>query len=582
MKSKTMTRAGVSDLKKTDGTKTISDLEKAELLNSFFQSVFTIEDSGPLPPPPSVTCDQVLEHFSIEEEDVRKILVSLQVNKACGPDGINPLILMKASSALAKPICHLFRVSLDAGEVPEDWRQAIITPIFKKGSRCDASNYRPVSLTSVVGKCMEKIVRDKVMTHLQVNNLICNEQHGFVSGRSCTTQLLETLDEWTEILDEGGSIDAIYTDFQKAFDTVPHQRLVRKLQTYGVSGYVLSWIRAFLRDRSQRVRINGTQSREAVVYSGIPQGSCLGPLLFVVFINDLPANVSSPVKMFADDTKIYIRSDIPGAPCDLQNDINILQKWTEDWLLRFHPQKCSVLKLGAKKTEARYFMKSKDANGMDCTIQLQESESEKDLGITIDNKLSFKQHVHQCTAKANRTVGIIRRSFTNLSDKIFVSLYTSLVRPSLEYGQSVWNPQLKQLCRELEDVQRRATKLLPSLKDKPYPERLKCLGLPSLEHRRCRGDMIEVYKYLHGMYCIRRPCFEHPPANLGLRGTTLKLQKNRFRLNIRGHFFSNRVISTWNSLPQSVVDAPSVNAFKNRLDTHWLFLPALYDPTCYH
>jgi hypothetical protein len=304
--------------------------------------------------------------------------------------------------------------------------------------------------------------------------------------------------------------------------------------------------------------------------------------LFVVFINDLPSTVSSSVKIFADDTKVYQRSDIAGATAEIQSDIDKLQQWSDDWLLRFHPQKCRVLKLGAKNSEANYYMKSKDANGDDCILKLAESEAEKDLGVMIDNKLSFKQHVSQATSKANRTVGIIRRSFTCLTEQTFVTLYKSLVRPTLEYGHSVYNPQSKQLCCELEDVQRRATKLLASLKDKPYEERLRTLRLPSLEHRRSRGDMIEVYKYLHGMYCTQRPRFEHPPANHGLRGSTLKLQKNRFRLNIRGHFFTNRVTTSWNSLPQSVVDAPSVNAFKNRLDKHWESLPTLYDPTCYH
>jgi hypothetical protein len=162
-----------------------------------------------------------------------------------------------------------------------------------------------------------------------------------------------TYDEWTEILDDGGSVDAIYTDFQKAFDTVPHRRLLLKLQAHGVCGRVLSWIDAFLRNRRQRVVINGVQSSEAEVCSGIPQGSCLGPLLFVVFINDLPTNVSSSVKMFADDTKVYRRNDVEGATNKLQDDINILQQWSDDWLLRFHPQKCSVLKLGSKKNRGQ-------------------------------------------------------------------------------------------------------------------------------------------------------------------------------------------------------------------------------------
>ena len=248
IKAKTNSRSGIADLKMPDGTKTASDLEKAELLNTFFQSVFTKEDEGPLPIPPFIDCKQEFEDFVIEEVEVRKVLANLQVDKAPGPDGISPLILSQASHVLARPICIIFKRSLQSGEVPDEWRQAVVTPIYKKGCRSDASNYRPVSLTSIVCKCMERLVRDQIIAHLQANNLICKEQHGFVPRCSCCTQLLETLDEWTEIMDDGGSIDAIYTDFQKAFDTVPHRRLLLKLQAHGVRGRVLQWITSFLKE----------------------------------------------------------------------------------------------------------------------------------------------------------------------------------------------------------------------------------------------------------------------------------------------------------------------------------------------
>ena len=224
-------------------------------------------------------------------------------------------------------------------------------------------------------------------------------------------------------------------------------------------------------------------------------------------------------------------------------------------------------------------MTSKNEKGDLQRVTLKESTKEKDLGVVIDENLNFKEHVAQATNKANRMTGLIRRSFDYLTSSTFIQLYKSLVRPLLEYGHCVWQPRHVTICSDIEDVQRRATKLLGPLKNKLYPERLRTLGLPSLEYRRLRGDMIEVYKYLNGFYKVQRPNFQ-PSLSNNLRGNALKLQKNRFRLDIRGNYFSNRVVTKWNSLPDSVVVAPSVNSFKSRLDKHWRDLPILYNPSC--
>ena len=301
--------------------------------------------------------------------------------------------------------------------------------------------------------------------------------------------------------------------------------------------------------------------------------------MFVIFINDLPANTMTTVKMFADDTKVFNRSDTQAGHKNLQDDLNKLQNWSNTWLLKFHPQKCSVMKLGPQKSDATYYMTSKNEKGELQRVTLKESTKEKDLGVVIDENLNFKEHVAQATNKANRMTGLIRRSFDYLTSSTFIQLYKSLVRPLLEYGHCVWQPRHVTICSDIEDVQRRATKLLGPLKNKPYPERLRTLGLPSLEYRRLRGDMIEVYKYLNGFYKVQRPNFQ-PSLSNNLRGNTLKLQKNRFRLDIRGNYFSNRVVTKWNSLPDSVVVAPSVNSFKSRLDKHWRDLPILYNPSC--
>ena len=579
--SKIKSRSGIADLKKPDGTKTANDTEKAETLNSFFKSVFNVENDGDLPDPPSYEYDNTLEDFEITVSQVKKLLLNLKPGKAPGPDGITPLLLSSAAESLALPVTMLFRQSLYEGSLPNEWKLAKVTPIFKKGSKQMANNYRPVSLTCVLCKVLEKIVREKLIEHLEANNLICENQHGFVTGKSCSTQLLETLENWTKILDERGSVDAIYMDFMKAFDCVPHRRLMLKLEALGVKGPVFNWIGNFLANRRQFVVVNNSCSQEANVTSGIPQGSVLGPILFVVYINDLPRVCSSSVKLFADDTKVFTRSDVEGATETLQEDLDKLQVWANTWLMKFHPEKCHVLKLGSKKSETTYSMSSRDTNGIEKRVMLEESNHEKDLGVYVDNKLSFREHIHQITMKANRLVGIIRRTFDYLTEEMFVKLYKGIVRPIIEYGHSVYQPELKSLCQEIENVQRRATKILSTLRDKTYPERLRILGLPSLEHRRRRGDMIDLYKYIHGHYTANEPSFI-VQENDRLRGHPLKLGKEQHRLRIRGNSFAVRVINSWNSLPEEVVTANTVNTFKTRLDKHWHGLPSIYDPECYH
>jgi hypothetical protein len=307
----------------------------------------------------------------------------------------------------------------------------------------------------------------------------------------------------------------------------------------------------------------------------------LGPILFVLYINDLPRHVQSNAALFADDTKVYARSDDASSRKTLQDDLDRLCQWSADWQLKFHPEKCSVLKVGNSGDSTAYTMTSRNAQDEERTVQLKVSEMERDLGVLVDKDLCFKSHVAQATTKATKVIGIIRRTFDFLTPSTFVQLYKSLVRPILEYGHSVWQPRHKTLCMELEDVQRRATKLVGNLQDKPYPERLAALNLPSLEHRRARGDLIDVYKYVHGDYDADKPQFQLHSGR-DTRGNSLKLNKSRCRLDVRANFFSQRVVSSWNLLPDSVVTAPNVNVFKNRLDKHWANLPTLFDPECYH
>ena len=403
------------------------------------------------------------------------------------------------------------------------------------------------------------------MSHLDNENLLSSKQHGFVKGRSTTTQLLSYLTECVEAVSCGEVVDSIYFDFAKAFDSVPHQRLLSKLSSYGFSGLLLQWIRSFLLERQQIVRVNGCYSRSCKVLSGVPQGSVLGPLLFVIYINDLPECVSSSSYLFADDTKILRKITTGNDAKQLQADIDKLHAWSQKWLLKFHPDKCHVRTIGnfdkILHTE-RYKLGSSE---------LEHVFEEKDLGVVFDSELTFEVHITSKIKKANSMIGVIRRSFSFLDGKLFKQLYTSFVRPHLEYCQSVWSPHLKKSTNLLESVQRRETKLVDGLQNLSYKERLQKLHLPTLSYRRMRGDMIELFKH-HNSYDEKSlSCYFRRRTKLN-RGHNLQLERNFSKDGKRGsqqNSFYFRTTKMWNELPKSVAEAETLDTFKNRLDEYW-------------
>ena len=332
VRRKLKTKSGISpllkDLKDPDSLK-FDDVDKANILQDQFSSVFTVEDDSRIPSIPEKT-DQKVNFLIITEAMVFEEICALNPNKSCGPDDVSPLMLINLAEYIAGPLSLLMNKTLHLGILPSDWKKAYVSPIFKKGARNVAENYRPISLTSVVCKIMEKFVKDTVLQHMVDNNLLSPKQFGFVSGRSTVTQLLRYLDECAEVISNDGIVDSIYFDFSKAFDTVPHQRLKCKLKPYGIDGELLSWIEGFLSGREQRVRVNGELSEPKAVISGIPQGSVLGPLHFVVYINDLPDVVCSNVLLFADDTKIFRHVATKDDALQLQKDIDALARWSDD------------------------------------------------------------------------------------------------------------------------------------------------------------------------------------------------------------------------------------------------------------
>ena len=347
VRRKTKYRASIPELEIDDTSElTAGNEQKAEVLSKYFASVFTKEPEGE-PLDIQEICDNKLEDCDLDADMVKERLSKINIAKSPGPDRIHPRVLRELYDSIHVPLAEVISSSLDTGELPTDWKDAHISAIYKKGPKKKAENYRPVSLTSIVVKIAESIIREEIIRHMRQNKLLSNKQFGFLRGRSMVLQLLVVLDKWTEILDQGGVIDVIYCDFMKAFHKVPHNRLLHKLQSYGISGKVLNWIRAFLLNRRQRVRVQGSFSGWQKVTSGIPQGSVLGPLLFVIYINDLPSVVTnSDPYLFADDTKLF-KGIFNASDCaHLQQDLDRMCEWTNTSLLKFHPDKCKQMRIG--------------------------------------------------------------------------------------------------------------------------------------------------------------------------------------------------------------------------------------------
>ena len=534
--SKIKCKVNISNLKKDDGTLTENDLEKANVLKTFFTSVFTHEPDGPLPDFEPKT-DRILSNLTVTQDQMLKKLQSLKISKTPGPDGLHPRVLRELANVLAYPLTLLCNKSISEGNLATPWKKAEVKPILKKGEKSDPGNYRPVSLTPIVCRIFESFIRDALYDHLISTGLLSDKQFGFCKGRSCVTQLLCTIHSWMKSLDNKKAVDAIYLDFSKAFDTVPHKRLIHKLKMYGIQGNVLNWITDFLSNRSQFVTVNGSSSEPAPVSSGVPQGSVLGPILFIYYINDMPDVTEEELKIFADDTKgsNEIENDVD--VLNLQKCIDNLTEWSKLWLLKFNGPKCGVLHMGKNNEKHDYFI---TLNGI--THKLNKTILEKDLGVFLDPDLNFSQHITTKVNKAKSMCGLLIRTITYKIKDIMIPLYKSLIRPIIEYANPVWCPYTRNYIDLIEDIQHYFTRCIIGMKDMDYESRLRKLKLPSLEYRRVRGDLIEVYKICHHIYdpVTTSPLLTFAHSNT--RAHNYKLNKPRVNTKQFQHFFSNPIV----------------------------------------
>jgi hypothetical protein len=395
------------------------------------------------------------------------------------------------------------------------------------------------------------------MKHSSLNNILHPNQHGFRQKKSCETQLIEFISEAAETLKEGKQMDVLVMDFSKAFDKVGHERLRHKLAHYGVRGKTLSWIQAFLADRTQEVVVEGHHSDKVRVLSGVPQGSVLGPCLFLHYINDMPEGIGSRVRLFADDTIAYLTLTTLDDAKDLQNDLNKLASWETKWQMEFHPKKCQVLSITNKKKPIKY----------NYTLHghiLESVPEAKYLGVTIKKDLNWNQHISDTCTKANRALGFLRRNLQISNIKVKQLAYFTYVRPIVEYCSSVWDPYRACQQAQLEMIQRRAARFVCNRyrRTSSVGSMLEVLQWKSLQERRTAARLSMFYKMQNGLVDTHPSKYLHP-HNTDPNGVKYHIPHSR----VDAHAFSffPRTARAWNCLPLQTVQAPSFEVFKARV-----------------
>ena len=580
--------------------------DQAELFNEFFADQFSDASNYDIDINFNNDRDNDID-FNFRR--VRALLSKVNVNKAVGPDGIHGKVLKNCATSLAYPLSLIFKTSYNTGQIPSDWKLASIVPVYKKGSKVSVENYRPISLTSLVMKIFEKIIRDELMKKCE--HLLNSNQHGFLPSKSCTTQMIPFTESIALSMNEGLRSDVIYFDFAKAFDSVNHDIILDKLKNkFHIDGALLKFLVNYLQNRKQQVLIGGTKSSLKDVKSGVPQGSILGPLLFVLFINDMSESVSSGthIALYADDSKIWRNIHSWNDHDILQKDISALYEWSVKNKMKFHTDKCKALPIAPTgKGLDNYFDQifpfnifHYHMNGVD----LQFVQSEKDLGIIVTSNLSWVDQLNSLYLKASSRLGLLKRTVYFIKcPKQKRNFYLAIVRSQFEHCIQIWRPNNDTYIAKLERVQRRAVKWILSEYDHHYNEveyikRLKDLDLLPLQYRFIFSDLTMFYKIYYKQSCITLPDYFKPISNddisTRLRKTirppeyllgtenTINLEELRKTKNdhlsikcvteANSHVFKNsffyRTVHEWNRVPVEIRSSDTLTKFESSLKSY--------------
>lgn len=561
---------------KTDSDILSSNLDKANVLNEYFIKQTNLNDENvPLPDINIPRNIPVLQTIFLTPEEVEDALQTLKLGKSSGPDGINNRVLKELSSELANPLCSLYNFSLQHSIVPDSWKEANVSPIYKKDDPSDVSNYRPISLLNTLGKVFEKIVHKHLFNFLSSHKIITNLQSGFVPGDSTVNQLVTIYDTFCKALDDGKEVRAVFCDVSKAFDRVWHRGLLLKLRSVGITGSLLNWFSDYLSNRRQRVVLPGACSDWKNITAGVPQGSILGPLLFLIFINDIVNDLDTNVRLFADDTSLYIIVDTPeNAALKLNNDLRKIHSWATQWLVTFNPSKSETLLISRKRSRINHpalFMNNQ---------QLIEVESHKHLGLIFSNDGTWHAHIDLIASKAWTRVNVMRKLKFILNRKALQMIYTTFIRPVLEYSDIIWDNCTQYEKNELDKIQLEAARIVTGSTKLVSSARLNSeVGWENLSSRRRKHKLTLFYKMLNGItpdYLTQLVPSQVNQASM----YNLRNSDNYLTIRTSSQLYYNSflpsVVREWNALPETSKTSPSVDAFKQSLNTVDLKKPSYY------